>query len=137
LRRPPLGVAFGVSGPLIPSFFRRGLVVSRRVASAVSAGGVRASETTDDVRRICGRGNAPTEAATVQDFVLLEAAETTLAAGGTQFVIVGRKTSAGRGRAGRPGSMPSAAPAGARAAGRRRTGSASRGSRPTCRRART
>lgn len=81
------------------------------------AGGVRASEMTDDVRRISGRGNAPTEAATVRDFVLFEAAETTLAAGGTHFVIVGMED-VGPARAGRQTGLHAFGGAGGREGGR-------------------
>jgi hypothetical protein len=51
-------------------------------------GGVAAQQITADTWRIQARGNAYTSAATVQDFVLLKAAETTRAAGGTYFQIV-------------------------------------------------
>ncbi len=81
------------------------------------AGGVRASEMTDDVRRISGRGNAPTEAATVRDFVLFEAAETTLAAGGTHFVIVGMED-VGPARTGRQTGLHAFGGAGGREGGR-------------------
>lgn len=52
-------------------------------------GGVTADQITPDVYRISAKGNGYTSAARVQDFVLLKAAETTLAAGGTHFTIVG------------------------------------------------
>jgi len=42
-----------------------------------------------DVYRIQARGNAYTGSAAVQDFYLLKAAETTLAAGGSYFLIIG------------------------------------------------
>lgn len=57
-------------------------------------GGVSAAPVTDDVWRISARGNLHTEAATIQDYVLLKAAETTLAAGRTHFVIVGKQGAA-------------------------------------------
>ena len=51
-------------------------------------GGVAAEQVTADTWRIRARGNAYTGSATVQDFVLLKAAETTQAAGGTHFQII-------------------------------------------------
>src|SRR5215475_9325180 len=48
-------------------------------------GGVAAQQITADTWRIQARGNAYTGAATVQDYVLLKAAETTQMAGGTHF----------------------------------------------------
>ncbi|MEY9987474.1 hypothetical protein ABH995_006811 [Bradyrhizobium yuanmingense] len=51
-------------------------------------GGVAAQQITADTWRIQSRGNAYTGAATVQDYVLLKAAETTQSAGGTHFQIV-------------------------------------------------
>ena len=52
-------------------------------------GGVTAAKMTEDVYRVSARGNALTEPTRIQDFVLLKAAETTLAAGRTHFVIIG------------------------------------------------
>jgi hypothetical protein len=52
------------------------------------AGGVTAQPVMTDVYRIVARGNGYTSNATVQDFVLLKAAETTLNAGGSYFVVV-------------------------------------------------
>ena len=52
------------------------------------AGGVAAQQITADTWRIQSRGNAYTSSATVQDYVLLKAAETTQAAGGAYFQIV-------------------------------------------------
>ena len=52
------------------------------------SGGVAAQQITADTWRIQSRGNAYTGASTVQDYVLLKAAETTQAAGGTHFQIV-------------------------------------------------
>ena len=52
------------------------------------SGGVAAQQITADTWRIQSRGNAYTGAATVQDYVLLKAAETTQSAGGTHFQIV-------------------------------------------------
>jgi hypothetical protein len=51
-------------------------------------GGVTAQPVMTDVYRIVARGNGYTPKATVQDFVLLKAAETTLNAGGTHFVVL-------------------------------------------------
>jgi hypothetical protein len=51
-------------------------------------GGVAAQQITSDTWRIQSRGNAYTGGSTVQDFVLLKAAETTQAAGGTHFQII-------------------------------------------------
>lgn len=52
------------------------------------SGGVAAQQITADTWRIQSRGNAYTGAATVQDYVLLKAAETAQSAGGTHFQIV-------------------------------------------------
>src|SRR5690348_13073937 len=52
-------------------------------------GGVAAERVTADTWRIKARGNAYTDETTVQDYVMLKAAETTQAAGGTHFLIVG------------------------------------------------
>lgn len=52
-------------------------------------GGVSAQPVMTDVYRIQARGNAYTGSAAVQDFYLLKAAETTLAAGGSHFLIMG------------------------------------------------
>jgi len=51
-------------------------------------GGVTASAVTNDVYRISSRGNGFTDRTTIQDYSLLKAAETTLAAGKTHFVIL-------------------------------------------------
>jgi hypothetical protein len=51
-------------------------------------GGVAAEPVMTDVYRIVARGNGYTSPDRVQDFVLMKAAETTLAAGGNYFVIV-------------------------------------------------
>ena len=51
------------------------------------SGGVAAEQITTDTWRIKARGNAYTTGTLVQDFVLMKAAETTIAAGGTHFVI--------------------------------------------------
>jgi hypothetical protein len=52
------------------------------------SGGVKAEPIMTDVYRVQARGNGFTGSAAVQDFVLLKAAETTLSAGGTHFVIL-------------------------------------------------
>src|SRR6185503_20266800 len=52
------------------------------------AGGVSAERMTADTFRIVARGNGYTDATTIQDYALLKAAETTVAAGGTHFVVV-------------------------------------------------
>ncbi|UPJ60542.1 hypothetical protein [Bradyrhizobium sp. 192] len=49
--------------------------------------GVAAQQMTADTWRIQSRGNSYTNSATVQDYVLLKAAETAQAAGGTHFQI--------------------------------------------------
>ena len=81
------------------------------------AGGVTAAKMTDDVWRISARGNALTEATTVQDFVLLKAAETTIAAGGTHFVIIGQQD-VGSARSGRQTGLYAFGGAGGRDGGR-------------------
>lgn len=52
-------------------------------------GGVAAEQISSDTWRILARGNGYTSSETVQDYVLLKAAETTQTQGGTHFVIVG------------------------------------------------
>jgi hypothetical protein len=44
-----------------------------------------------DVYRIVARGNGYTSADQVQDFALMKAAETTLAAGGNYFIVIDEK----------------------------------------------
>ena len=51
-------------------------------------GGVVAEPVMTDVYRIVARGNGYTSPDKVQDFALMKAAETTLAVGGTYFVVV-------------------------------------------------
>ena len=51
-------------------------------------GGVSAQPIMTDVYRIRARGNGYTASATVQDFYLLKAAETTIGAGGSHFLIM-------------------------------------------------
>lgn len=52
------------------------------------SGGVQAQQIAGDTYRISGQGNGYTAAATIQDYVLLKAAETALANGKTHFVAV-------------------------------------------------
>jgi hypothetical protein len=52
------------------------------------SGGVAAEPVMTDTYRILARGNGYTAAARVEDFVLLKAAETTIAAGGSHFVVI-------------------------------------------------
>lgn len=59
-------------------------------------GGVAAAPIANDVYRISAQGNGYTEATTIQDFVLLKAAETTLEAGQTHFTIVDNRDSTDR-----------------------------------------
>jgi hypothetical protein len=60
------------------------------------SGGVSAQPVMTDVYRIQARGNAYTGSAAVQDFYLLKAAETTLAAGGSHFLIIGAENQTSR-----------------------------------------
>ena len=59
-------------------------------------GGVTAAPITNNVYRISARGNAYTSATTIQDYVLLKAAEMTLQAGGTHFLIMGNTDATSR-----------------------------------------
>ena len=54
-------------------------------------GGVSAEPVMTDVYRIIAHGNGYTSPDRVQDFALMKAAETTLAAGGNYFVVVDEK----------------------------------------------
>lgn len=54
-------------------------------------GGVMAAPVTNDVYRISARGNGYTDATTIQDYVLLKAAETTIAAGKTHFEVINNR----------------------------------------------
>lgn len=54
-----------------------------------ATGGVAAAPIASDVYRISARGNAYTDQTTVQDYVLLKAAETALGVGKTHFTILG------------------------------------------------
>lgn len=55
-----------------------------------ATGGVTAAQMTDDLWRISARGNLYTDVTMIQDYVLLKAAETTVAAGRTHFAVVGK-----------------------------------------------
>ncbi|QBR71897.1 hypothetical protein CU048_12150 [Beijerinckiaceae bacterium] len=52
-------------------------------------GGVTAQAITNDTYRIVARGNGYTSGTAIQDYVLLKAAETAVAAGQTHFAILG------------------------------------------------
>ena len=67
-------------------------------------GGVVAQPVTADTWRISARGNAYTGDTTIQDYVLLKAAETALAAGSTHFVIAGSSDASRTGAFTTPGS---------------------------------
>ena len=54
-------------------------------------GGVMAAPVTNDIYRISARGNGYTDATTIQDYVMLKAAETTIAAGKTHFEIINNR----------------------------------------------
>src|SRR5215204_5230964 len=68
-------------------------------------GGVAAYPVMTDVYRIEARGNGYTNAARVQDFVLLKAAETTLAAGKTHFGLTSAADASRQGAIETPGTM--------------------------------
>jgi hypothetical protein len=68
-------------------------------------GGVAAEQVTTDVYRIRAKGNGYTSASRVQDFVLLKAAETTLGAGATHFVLAGSSNTSTVGVVQTPGSF--------------------------------
>lgn len=54
-------------------------------------GGVAAAPVTSDTYRISARGNGFTDATTVQDYVLLKAAETAIGAGQSHFTIISNR----------------------------------------------
>lgn len=60
---------------------------SYREMSAWNGSGAMAEQMTSDTWRIVARGNRSTAPTTIQDFVLLKAAETAKVAGGTHFII--------------------------------------------------
>jgi hypothetical protein len=68
-------------------------------------GGVVAAPITSDTYRISARGNGYTDSTTIQDYVLLKAAETTLAAGRTHFMIVNAADSTSRSIGQTPGTV--------------------------------
>ena len=68
-------------------------------------GGVTAEPVMTDVYRITARGNAYTGSSAVQDFALMKAAETTLAAGGTHFVVLDESDQTNLSTAQTPGTM--------------------------------
>jgi hypothetical protein len=68
-------------------------------------GGVDAEPITADIYRIKARGNGYTSGSRVQDFVLLKAAETTLAAGRTHFILGGSQDTTRFGSFSTPGTM--------------------------------
>lgn len=76
----------GVGLALFVSFFLVGCATKYQEMGFT--GGVEAEQITSDTWRIKSRGNAYTSSATVQDFVLLKAAETTKAAGGNHFILI-------------------------------------------------
>ncbi len=59
-------------------------------------GGVQALPVSSDVYRVSGRGNGFTDPTTIQDYVLLKAAETTIAKGGTHFTILDNRDATSR-----------------------------------------
>jgi hypothetical protein len=67
-------------------------------------GGVSAQPITADTWRISARGNGFTDQTTVQDYVLLKAAETTIAAGLTHFVLLQAADASSAGVISTPGS---------------------------------
>lgn len=52
-------------------------------------GGVSAQPVATNIYRVVARGNGYTNSSTIQDYVLLKSAETTLMKGGTHFAILG------------------------------------------------
>lgn len=68
-------------------------------------GGVSAEPVMTDVYRITASGNAYTSSSKVQDFTLLKAAETTLEAGGTHFIVLDEADQTRLATAQTPGTM--------------------------------
>jgi hypothetical protein len=54
----------------------------------INGGGVAAAAITSDTFRISARGNGMTDPVVIQDYSMLKAAETTLAAGQTHFAVI-------------------------------------------------
>lgn len=73
-----LGAVIGLSGCMSTTYREVGFF-----------GGVEARQMTADTYNIIARGNGYTSDATIQDYAILKAAETTIAAGGTHFVVLG------------------------------------------------
>jgi hypothetical protein len=61
---------------------------STRYQSMGFTGGVAAQQMTSDTFRISARGNSYTSTTTIQDYMMLKAAETTKQVGGSHFIIV-------------------------------------------------
>jgi hypothetical protein len=89
-----VGMAVGLAGCVTPYTGGMGLM-----------GGVEAEPITADIYRIKARGNGYTSGSRVQDFVLLKAAETTLAAGRTHFILGGSQDTTRFGSFSTPGTM--------------------------------
>lgn len=66
-------------------------------------GGVEAQQMTRDTFRIVGRGNGYTASTTIQDYVILKAAETTRQTGGTHFAIISASDASSSGHVVVPG----------------------------------
>ena len=59
------------------------------------SGGVAAHQMTSNTYRIVARGNGYTSSTRIRDYMMMKAAETTKAAGGTHFVLVSRDDASG------------------------------------------
>lgn len=70
-----------------------------------ATGGVTAAPITNDTYRISSRGNGFTDPTTVQDYTLLKAAEVTLAAGGSHFLVVTSNDATSRSVGSTPGTF--------------------------------
>jgi hypothetical protein len=68
-------------------------------------GGVEAQMITDDTARISARGNAYTDQARIEDYVLLKAAQTALDHGFTHFAVVSSADASRTGAIATPGMM--------------------------------
>ncbi len=68
-------------------------------------GGVEAQMITDDTARISARGNAYTDQARIEDFVLLKSAQTALDHGFTYFAVVSSADASRTGAIATPGTM--------------------------------
>lgn len=67
------------------------------------SGGVAAEQMTADTFRISARGNGYTNQTTVQDYIILKAAETTRRAGGTHFMVISSGDASSTGYVSTPG----------------------------------